>query len=198
VAHEAEASKDTEESVEPEPVTWLSRLDLRQGELISTANPLDLAIDGPGWLQVDRNGRPEYIRGGVLGFDENNQLGIRTGGGLLLIDPAVHFPETGRRLFISESGKIYAIDIKEERHAIGHLMAYQFIDASALRRSDIGTYVETKEVGSAMVPDGSSVRFLQSFLEVSNVDRQQELADLNHLQSVIELLIQAKRSEASP
>ena len=177
---------------------WLSRLDLRQGELISTSNPLDLAIDGPGWLQVDRNGRPEYVRAAVLGFDENRQLGIRTGGGVLPISPAVQFPETGRRIIISETGEISAIDAKEESHSIGQLMSYEFLNASALRRTDIGTWAETKDSGSAMVSPHSSVRFLQSFLEESNVDQQRELEELDHLQRVADQIARTWRNNTSP
>lgn len=191
----AEASDDLLDTVsdaESHLTPWFSRLDLRQGKLISTSNPLDLAIDGPGWLQVDRNGRPEYIRAGVLGFDEDMQLGIRTSGGLLLIQPAITFPESGRRLVISESGEVYSVDSKEEHLAIGHLMLYEFLDASALRRTNVGTYAETKEVGGALVSDHSSGRFLQSFLEGSNVDREQELAEFNHLQFVVEQFLSNK------
>lgn len=197
VAHEATA-KDSESTEQPQPVSWLTRLDLRQGELVSTANPLDLAIDGPGWLQVDRDGRPEYIRAGVLGFDENMQLGIQTAGGLLPVQPAVHFPKDGRRIAITESGEIFAINSKEERHAIGHLMAFEFLNGAALKRTEIGTYVETKEVVRTWVTPRSSIRFLQSFLEASNVDPQQEQAALDHHRSVTERMVQTGRRVVSP
>lgn len=178
-------------SIEHSPAPWINRLDLRQGKFISTSNPLDLAIDGPGWLQVDRNGKPEYVRAGVLGFDKNRQLGIRTGAGLLLIQPAITFPETGRRLVITESGEVFAVNNQEERQAIGMLTSYEFFNAAALKRTDVGTCIETRETVNAIASAGtSSARFLQSFLEASNVDPQQELADRDHLRSVAERIAQ--------
>lgn len=178
---------------------WLNRLDLRQGKFISTSNPLDLAIDGPGWLQVDRNGGVEYVRAGVLGFDEDKRIGIRTSDGLLPIQPAITFPETGRRLVITESGEFFAVNNQEERQAIGLLQSFEFLNAAALRRTDIGTWIETKEVGSAVASTGtSSVRFLQSFLEASNVDQQQELVELDHLRSAAEQINRAAQDETLP
>lgn len=191
---------DAEDSVAPHesvPAPWISRLDLRQGELISTSNPLDLAIDGPGWLQVNRDGKPEYVRGGVLGFSKDWQLGVRTGAGLLLIQPAIHLGKDGRRIVISESGEAFSVSLNGEHQPIGQLMSHQFLNAAALRRTKAGTYTETMESGGAM-PSNSSVRFLQSFLEDSNVDPDQERKELSHLRHVAGQISQASTNHASP
>jgi hypothetical protein len=91
-----------------EPVGWISRLDLRQGELIPTSNPLDFAIEGRGWISVERAGQrqQEFVRTGMLGFDTEGRLGIRSGAELLLIVPAVRLPRNQYQFVLTESGDI--------------------------------------------------------------------------------------------
>lgn len=196
----SDTSTDSDDPVsrrETTSVPWISRLDLRQGKFLSTSNPLDLAIDGPGWLQVDRNGKPEYVRAGVLGLNENRELGIRTGPGLLRVQPAIQLPENCRRIIISPSGDVTSVDVNEQHERIGQLIPFEFLNASALIRTEAGTYAESKESGGAMASN-LSVRFLQSFLEASNVDQQQEREELDHLRDVAERINRSRGSDASP
>jgi flagellar basal-body rod protein FlgG len=192
-----DASSEIASPVDSSQNLWVSRLDLRQGKLASTSNPLDLAIDGPGWLQVDRNGRPEYVRGGVLALNQHRELNIRTSSGLLPIQPAVSLPDDTRRIIITSTGEVIAVDLKESQKAVGQLISFEFLNASALKRTAVGTYVETKEVGNA-IASNSSVKFLQSFLEEANVDPQRELAEFDHLQAVAENLVATENHETSP
>lgn len=196
----SDTSTDSDDSASRRETTnapWVSRLDLRPGKLVSTSNPLDLAIDGPGWLQVERNGKPEYVRAGVLGFDENRELGIQTAAGLISVQPAIQLPENGRRIIISPSGEVTSVDVDEKHKRIGQLVCFEFLNASSLTRTEAGTYAETIASGAAMTSN-SSVRFLQSFLESANVDHEQELEERNHLRQVAERINQSQRSNASP
>jgi flagellar basal body rod protein FlgG len=186
------------EHVESESVHWLSRLDLRQGELVSTSNPLDLALDGPGWLTVERDGHHEFVRTGMLGFDDSDRLGIQTGAGLLPIVPAVQLPKDQQRIVITDFGEVLILTAAGAQTEVGTLQSVDFRNASALQRTSVGTYAATEESGTAVATRPSSARFLQGVLEASNVDADQEMADLNHIHTVVEKIAQAGPIAESP
>ncbi|MDA0807417.1 MAG: hypothetical protein O2983_07570 [Planctomycetota bacterium] len=163
---------------------WLTRLDLRPGEMRQTGNPLDLMINGPGWLQVERNGRHEFVRSGMLGFSDDGRLGIHTGAGLLLIVPAVQFPVERQRIVIADSGEIYSETAAGQEKVDGQLVAVNFRDASALKRTPAGTYAATDDSGPALNTRPGFAVFLQAALEESNVDLETEFADTTRLKTI--------------
>ena len=183
---DGEDSDSDSDSVEaPSPVAhWLTRLDLRPGEMRQTGNPLDLMISGPGWLQVERNGRHEFVRSGMLGFRDDGRLGIHTGAGLLLIVPAVQFPVERQRIVIADSGEIYSETAAGQEIVDGQLVAVNFRNASALKRTPAGTYAATDESGPALKTRPGFTMFLQAVLEESKVDLETEFADTTRLKTI--------------
>jgi flagellar basal-body rod protein FlgG len=165
-------------------VYWLTRLDLRPGGMKQTGNPLDLMINGPGWLQVERNGRYEFVRSGMLGFRDDGRLGIHTGVGLLPIVPAIQFPIERQRIVIAESGEIYSETADGHEKLDSQLVSVNFRDASALKRTAAGTYTVTNDSGPALDTRPGFVTFLQAVLEESNVDIDTELADVMRLKAI--------------
>lgn len=163
---------------------WLTRLDLRPGEMRQTGNPLDLMINGPGWLQVERNGQHEFVRSGMLGFKDDGRLGIHTGAGLLPIVPAIQFPVEWQRIVIAESGEIFSETAAGHEKVDGQLVSVNFRDASALMRTPAGTYAATNESGPALNARPGFVTFLQAVLEESNVDIEAEFADAARLKAI--------------
>ncbi|MFT4557289.1 MAG: flagellar basal-body rod protein FlgG [Porticoccaceae bacterium] len=174
------APKQTQSPV----IHWLTRLDLRPGEMRQTGNPLDLMINGPGWLQVERNGRHEFVRSGMLGFRKDGRLGIHTGAGLLPIVPAIQFPVERQRIVIAESGDIYSETAAGHEKVDGQLVSVNFRDASALKRTPAGTYAATDDSGPALATRPGFAMFLQAVLEESNVDIETELADAMRLKAI--------------
>ena len=174
------ASKQSQSSA----VYWLTRLDLRPGGMKRTGNPLDLMINGPGWLQVERNGRHEFVRSGMLGFRDDGRLGIHTGVGLLPIVPAIQFPIERPRIVIAESGEIYSETADGHEKLDSQLVSVNFRDASALNRTTAGTYTATDDSGPALDTRSGFVTFLQAVLEESNVDIDTEIADVMRLKAI--------------
>jgi len=165
-------------------VHWLTRLDLRPGQMRRTGNPLDLMINGPGWLQVERNGQHEFVRSGMLGFRKDGRLGIHTGAGLLPIVPAIQFPVERQRIVIAESGDIYSETAAGHEKVDGQLVSVNFRDASALKRTPAGTYAATDDSGPALDTRPGFAMFLQAVLEESNVAIEAELADAMRLKAI--------------
>ncbi len=65
-----------------------SRLDPRGGSIEETGNPLDLALEGSGWLTVATPGGERLLRGGSFRLDADGRLCTREGWPLLDIDGA--------------------------------------------------------------------------------------------------------------
>ncbi|NQV24775.1 MAG: flagellar hook basal-body protein [Rhodopirellula sp.] len=177
------------EAAQAPTVQWLTRLDLRPGEMTPTNNPLDLAISGQGWLKVERNGQLEFVRTGMLGFDAQGRLGIHTGAGLLPIVPAIQVPVEQQRLVIAESGEIYAETADGHQQLDTQFVAVDFRNASALKRTSVGTYIATDDSGPAVKTRPGFVRFLQAVLEESNVDIESESAETTRLKEIAQQMV---------
>jgi flagellar basal body rod protein FlgG len=200
----SDAALKTVSHAESHPAPWLNRLDLRQGELTPTSNPLDIAISGHGWLKVERNGGDEFVRTGMLGFDGEGQLGIHTAAGLLPIIPKLKLPSDQQRIVIAETGEVFVEKALVAENVDGivpfvtKLVLFDFQNASALKRTPVGTYGATNESGNALTASPNSARFLQAVLEESNVDSNTEFADASHLRKAAEQFLQSERSIALP
>lgn len=58
-----------------------TRTRFRQGELRDTGNPLDIAVDGSGFLVLQQDGKNYYTRAGQMEFSRDGLLVDRTTGG---------------------------------------------------------------------------------------------------------------------
>jgi flagellar basal-body rod protein FlgF len=64
----------------------LGATDFSPGQLRSTGNPLDVALEGPGFLKLLRDGAPVYSRGGSLRLDAAGHLLDPGGSPVLDVD----------------------------------------------------------------------------------------------------------------
>jgi flagellar hook protein FlgE len=63
----------------------VSQLSFKAGELRSTGNSLDAAIDGNGFFVLDRNGEQVYTRAGQFEFDKDGFLVEKTSGANVMV-----------------------------------------------------------------------------------------------------------------
>lgn len=87
--------------------------DLTPGAFQSTGNPLDVFIDGPGYIAVESpNGEPAYTRAGFIKVLENGELA--TAGGQRILGeggrPITVPPEQAASLTISGDGTVSGTD----------------------------------------------------------------------------------------
>jgi flagellar hook-basal body protein len=83
--------------------------DFSQGGLAATGRALDVAIDGPGFLQIEKNNETFYTRAGRMTLDSNGMVKtedgftvLGAGDNPLQIDTAL-----GKNIVIAESGEIF-------------------------------------------------------------------------------------------
>jgi flagellar basal-body rod protein FlgG len=151
-----------------------------QGALEDTGRPLDLAIEGDGFFQVQLpGGGIGYTRDGS--FTISDQGTIVTQGGYSVI-PGIRVPSDAGSISISRTGIITASSITgEDMTEIGRLELARFTNPSGLLSMGENLYAETPASGEAILgfaaEDGMG-RVLQGSLESSNVEIVQEMVDM--------------------
>ena len=171
--------------VKPAAVTKI----FTQGDLILTENELDVAIEGNGFLQVEMpNGTTAYTRAGALKIDSDGRITNSDGFPIL---PALTIPDGSRQISISETGIVSAIVGDDtESTEIGNLELASFINNSGLSAIGKNLLLETEASGTATTgtpgEDGLGT-LLQTFLEGSNVNIVEELANMITTQRAFEI-----------
>jgi flagellar basal-body rod protein FlgG len=148
---------------------------LEQGELRKTDNPLDLAIDGAGFIEVlGPNGRTYLSRGGRLRIDANGQLSTASGLPLKALVRA----DGAAALTIDAQGVVHAGPGGEQ--VIGRLELVTVQDTGSLRAIGDGLYeIDGDDLIQSAKPgaDGAG-QFAQGMLEGSNVQLSDEMVTL--------------------
>jgi len=161
---------------------------MEQGNLNQTGNPLDLAIQGNGYFQVTLpNGQIAYTRAGAFQVDQAGNLvthdGQRVGG--------VNIPAAALEVTINQSGQIFAtLNRQDPPQALGQIQITRFANEGSLVPIGDSLFRETPESGAPLpgVPGTQGFgSILQGFLETSNVNPVEEIANLIQAQRAYEL-----------
>ena len=161
----ADYAKDRGTAIrQPKPIAFvadygLSR-DLDEGEMTATGNPLDVAINGQGYLVVQTPDGNRYTRNGHLGLDASGQL--VTADGHPVLDDA------GKPIVLNPAGGTPTItadgSINTKNGRVAKLNLVNFADPSALERQG-GTLLATDQ---APIP-ADKAKVVQGMLASSNV-----------------------------
>src|SRR3990167_9218284 len=104
--------------------------DFQAGDLKATQNPLDLAIDGAGFLEVAlENGEYAYTRNGALKI---NQDGLLTTIDGKLLSANIQVPSDAKALKIFQNGTVTA-SVGEEEVEVGRIELASFTNVDNLR-----------------------------------------------------------------
>jgi flagellar basal-body rod protein FlgF len=150
-------------------------IDQRDGVLAQTANPLDIALRGPGFFVVERDGKHLLSRAGAMRTDADGRLVTASGDVAVGYSGALQMP-AGKVRF-ERDGQIFVAD-----QAVGQLQIVAVADASRLRPVGNGAYAYD---GDLVEWKGSVV---QGSIERANVDAAEETVRLmettRHAESV--------------
>lgn len=158
-----------------------------QGAYQNTGNPLDLAIEGEGFFQVDVNGEFAYTRAGAFKLD--NEGRIVTANGYAL-QPEFIVPQDTQNIVVTERGRISAMDKFGEELAGADIPLFSFINPAGLNSIGRNLYLPTEASGEELevVPGEANVGTIaQAFLEMSNVDMVEEMVKLITAQRAYEI-----------
>lgn len=150
------------------------------GELKKTDVPMDLAIQGEGFIEVvAHDGTPAFTRGGRLTVDQD---GFLASAGGQLLKPSIHVGVDARALIIEPDGRVMVrTGDKSAPFEAGRIELIRFADTSALAALGGNLYKPTERSGDAVYiragEDGAAT-FAQGFVEGSNVNLVEEMVDL--------------------
>lgn len=160
-----------------------------QGNLRSTGNNFDLAIQGKGFLQVQMpNGTTAYTRAGSLQLDPTGQLVTPMG---YLVQPGITVPNDALNVSINQSGEILVqLDGQAAPSNVGQIQLASFPNEAGLKSLGDNLLGETAASGTPVTGTPGTAGYgtiLQGFLETSNVNMVQEITDLIAAQRAYEL-----------
>lgn len=159
------------------------------GNMQTTSQALDVAINGAGFLQVRRpNGEPAFTRAGQLAVDSNGTL--TNAQGLPLV-PQITVPQNATAITIGENGMVSAtIAGSTAPTELGQLTLTSFVNPAGLLALGENLFQETAASGTAnegRPGDGGFGKLKQGALEGSNVQVVEEMVDMIAAQRTYEM-----------
>lgn len=151
-----------------------------QGSLVQTQNPLDVAIQGDGFLQVTLpDGTIGYTRDGSLRLNGQGQLVTVDG---YLVQPAITVPQNATSVSIGADGTIsVTVAGQQAPQQIGQIQLARFPNPAGLTAMGQNLFTATQGSGAPIVatPGQQGTGTLaQGFVEQSNVNIVSEMVAL--------------------
>jgi flagellar basal-body rod protein FlgF len=160
--------------------------DGKQGAIIATGSPLDVAVNGKGWFVVqDHSGNEAYTRAGSLTLDKNGTVMTSSGHVVMGNAGPLILPEN-QKVEIGADGTISVRPIGQGPEALveADRMKLVKIDPKEMyrgldglfRRKD-GEYANTDQTVrlATGVVEGSNVNAVSSLIKMINLSRQYEM-----------------------
>ena len=147
--------------------------DFSQGASEQTKNPLDLAIDGGGFLVVQTAAGDRYTRDGGLGLNNTGQLVTAAGNPVLGTAGPIVLQPGDHDINVSPDGTITVLEGNGRTDSIrGKLRLVSFTEAQKLLKE--GSNLYSSGEGAPQPDTKSMVR--QGFIEKSNVNAVAEMS----------------------
>lgn len=168
---------------------------MKTGGLKVTDNPLDVALNGPGFLEVSTPSGIRFTKAGALKLGADGRLMTSEGHPVLAKgeggDPAARYINLmGRegQVHINEKGELYMNDSQ-----VATLSVVEFADARNLRKTG-GLYFENKDAVKNPPQDAANTLVKQGMLETSNVNPVEEIANLIRANRMFEQDLKAMKT----
>ena len=151
-----------------------------QGDLISTSNPLDMAIEGDGFFQVQLpDGDQAFTRAGSFQLNSQGQLTTSDG---YVVDPGVAIPSDALAISVGQDG---TVSVRQPGSAtttqVGQLTGVRFANNAGLRAVGKNLYQETESSGTpttGIFSENGFGRVSQGFIESSNVSVVEQVVNM--------------------
>jgi flagellar basal-body rod protein FlgF len=167
--------------------------DATVGAAQSTGRPLDVAVDGTGWIAVQgRDGREAYSRAGDLRVDADGRLTNGAGHAVLGDGGPVTLPPYSS-IAIGVDGSVSIVPQGQGPETVAEVARLRLVDPPAmdLVKGDDGLF---RMRDGSDAPASAGVRLLQGSLETSNVNVADALVTMIELGRSFELAVKAMRT----
>ena len=160
-----------------------------EGDIVQTENPLDVAIEGSGFFQVEMpDGNTAFTRAGNLKLDGDGRMTTSDG---FPIQPEIVIPEDAREITISQTGLVSALVGDDTTSTeLGNIDLADFVNEAGLVAIGRNLFRETDSSGAAALGTPGSDGYgtlLQGYVENSNVNLVEEMAHMITTQRAFEI-----------
>ncbi len=160
-----------------------------QGNLVSTGNTFDMAINGRGMFRVQLpSGEDAYTRAGSFQLSPQGQLVTAEG---FVVQPGITIPQEATDVSINTQGEVAVkLDGQVIPQVVGQLELSLFPNEAGLEGRGQNLFLETPASGPANVGVPLTPGFggiVQEFLETSNVNAVSEITNLITAQRAYEM-----------
>ena len=160
-----------------------------QGNLTTTGNSYDIAINGKGFYQVTLpSGETAYTRAGSFQVDGQGQLVTVDG---YQLQPGIVVPQGALAVSIDATGIVEArLAGQAQPQQLGQIQLATFINEAGLEATGDNLFLETPASGQPTVGNPNAAGFgtlRQGYLETSNVNPVQEITNLITAQRAYEM-----------
>jgi flagellar basal-body rod protein FlgF len=144
-----------------------------EGPLVKTDNPLDIALHGDGYFQIETEAGMRYSRNGHFRLDETGMLVTSQGFAVMdTRDQPIIFAPNEKTIAISPDGTVTT-----ETGRVAAIKVVRFANEQDLRKSGDGLYDTNQEAQIVERPN-----MVQGMMEESNV---QPIAEMTRMISVL-------------
>jgi len=160
-----------------------------QGNISQTGKPLDMAILGRGFFQIQQSdGSTFYTRDGSFQMDADGQVVTSQG---LLLQPALTIPQDTQSITIGADGTVSVLTGNNTAPSqIGNVQLADFVNPAGLQPEGNNLFAETASSGSPTTgtPGLTGLGSLESgAVETSNVNVVEELVNMIETQRAYEM-----------
>jgi flagellar basal-body rod protein FlgG len=160
-----------------------------QGGLQQTSNPLDMAIRGTGFFQIQlADGTTGYTRDGSFQVNAQGQLVTNNGEA---VAPGITIPAGAQSITVGADGTVSVLQAGQTAPApVGQLLLASFVNPAGLEPRGQNIFTETAASGAAAsgaAGQGGLGAISQGFVETSNVNVVEELVAMIQTQRAYEL-----------
>lgn len=172
-----------------------------QGQLVPTNNPFDVALNGPGFLEVLTPNGVRFTRQGNLSLSSEGELVTSQGHKVLMpvevsseeirgpAGQSIPKPEErvlrlphNQPITISLEGEVFT----RQGGSIGKISIVDFADINALQKEGSSLFINPDEANATRI--GLKTKIQQGFMEGSNVNAVEEMSELikahRHFESI--------------
>lgn len=171
-------------------ITGISKV-FEAGDLKKTDSPMDVGIQGDGFLEVVlADGARGYTRGGTLKVNKDGLLATSTG---LPLKPGIAIPEGAQDVRITTDGRVQVrMPNQTQPQEVGQLEMARFSNPGLLTVVGDNLYRATESLGdpiAARAGDEGMGTLVQGFVESSNVKMVDEMVGLMMAQRAYEATV---------
>ena len=160
-----------------------------QGNMISTENALDLAVEGNGFFQiVQQDGTISYTRDGSFKLSQDGELVTVSGA---LLQPQVVIPQDAATITVGLDGTV-SVELANGggNQQLGQIQLARFVNGAGLEAMGQNLFRETQASGPPIVGvpgEQGAGNIAQGMLEASNVNVVEELVNMIETQRAYEV-----------